>query len=283
VTVISPMRSVRPAPPRSAAPPSAGVLSKVWRRISSLGGALALILIAELLTRLELLPAQYFPPPSVVLGRLVTLMLEAAFWQAVGLTLLGWAIALGIAALIAIPLGVLLGTSELVYRATRPIVEFLRPVPSVALIPLVFLMFPPGSLDGKVFLAAFAATWPLLIQVIYGVRSINPTQLATARSFQIGRLRTFFRVVLPAATPYLATGLRISATVALILAITGEIIMGAPGIGLEINRARQGGDVPMMYAYVIVGGVLGMVLNSGFAALERRVLHWHASQRGGTR
>nr|WP_240948780.1 ABC transporter permease subunit [Microbacterium sp. CFH 90308] len=199
------------------------------------------------------------------------------------MTVIGWFLSLTIATLVAVPLGVLLGTSELAHRATRPIVEFLRPVPSVALIPLVFLLFRPGSMDGKVFLAAFAATWPLLIQVIYGVRAINPIQLATARSFQIGRVRSFFRVVIPAATPYLATGLRIASSVALILTVTGEIIMGAPGIGLEINRAREGGDVPLMYAYVIVGGVLGVVLNLLFAALERKVLHWHVSQRSARR
>lgn len=266
---------VRPLP----GPTEAGPVARAWRGISSLGGALVIVLTVEVLARLDVLPSRYLPPPSVVLLRLIEAMTEPVFWQATAMTVIGWFLSLTIATLVAVPLGVLLGTSELAHRATRPIVEFLRPVPSVALIPLVFLLFRPGSMDGKVFLAAFAATWPLLIQVIYGVRAINPIQLATARSFQIGRMRSFLRVVIPAATPYLATGLRIASSVALILTVTGEIIMGAPGIGLEINRAREGGDVPLMYAYVIVGGVLGVVLNLVFAALERKVLHWHVSQR----
>ncbi|WP_159500449.1 ABC transporter permease [Microbacterium sp. 18062] len=271
------------APSGSADRTAGGALSRLRHRIGSLGGALVIVLSLELVTRLEILPSRYLPPPSVVVAALAELLTEAIAWQAIGLTLLAWSLGLGIAALVAVPLGMLLGTSELAYRATRPIVEFLRPVPSVALIPVVFLIFRPGSLEGTVFLAAFAATWPLLVQVIYGVRSINPIQMATARSFQIGRVRTFLRVVLPGATPYLVTGLRISSSVALILVVTGQIIMGAPGIGLQINRAREGADVPLMYAYVIIAGVLGLLLNMLFAALERRALHWHASQRAGAR
>jgi len=251
----------------------------VRHQIGGLGGALVIVVALELLTRFEVLPSRYLPPPTVVIERLVRLLGEAVAWQAIGLTLLGWFLGLLIATAVAVPAGLLLGTSELAYRATRSIVEFLRPIPSVALIPVVFLVFRPGSLEGTVFLAAFAATWPLLVQVIYGVRALNPVQMATARSFQIGRMATFLRVMLPGATPYIATGLRISSTVALILVVTGQIIMGAPGIGLEINRAREGSDVALMYAYVIIAGVLGLLLNTLFARLERRALHWHPSQR----
>lgn len=270
-------------PTRRAVRTAGGAVRTLWHRVSSLGGALVIVLSLELVTRGEILPSRYLPPPSAVVATLAGLLAEAIAWQAIGLTLLAWFLGLGIAAAIAVPLGVLLGTSELAYRATRPVVEFLRPVPSVALIPVVFLIFRPGSLEGTVFLAAFAATWPLLVQVIYGVRAINPVQMATARSFQIGRARTFLRVVLPGATPYLATGLRISSSVALILVVTGQIIMGAPGIGLQINRAREGADVPLMYAYVIIAGALGLLLNVLFAAVERRALHWHASQRASAR
>ncbi len=259
------------------------MLAGLWARIGSLGGALTIVVALELITRFEVLPSRYIAPPSVVVVRLAQVLTDPVAWQAIGLTLLAWFLGLLIATVVALPLGVALGTSELAFRATRPIVEFLRPVPSVALIPVVFLVFRPGSLEGTVFLAAFAATWPLLVQATYGVRAINPIQIATARSFQIGGPRTFFRVVLPGATPYLATGLRISSTVALILVVTGQIIMGAPGIGLEINRAREGADVPLMYAYVVIAGVLGLLLNGVFTVLEKRALHWHASQRAGTR
>ena len=111
---------------------------------------------------------------------------ESAYWTAIPHTLEGWAIGLAIAIAIAVPVGLALGFNEVLYRAARPVIEFLRPVPSVALIPLAILIYGTG-LQSKVFLVAFAATWPLLIQTIYGARDLDPLQLETARSFRIRR------------------------------------------------------------------------------------------------
>ena len=251
----------------------------VRHALGSLGGVVVVLLMVELLTRTDILPSRFLPPPTIVGAQLLDELGVPQFWYAILDTLRGWALGLGIAILIAVPVGIVLASSELLYRATRPIVEFLRPVPSVALIPLVFLLFASDLQGGKVFLAAFAATWPLLVQTIYGVRNVNPVQLDTARSFQIPWWQVIGRVVIPSAVPYLATGIRIASTVSLILVLTGEIIIGSPGIGREINLAREGGAVDIMYAYVIVAGLLGMVLNSGFVWVERRVLHWHPSHR----
>jgi len=254
-------------------------IARAWRGVSALGGTLGLLVVFEVLSRVGLLPSKFLPPPSEVIVTLIQLLGTGKAWAAIGLTLLGWALGLGIAVVVAIPLGTLFGVNEWAYRATRVIVEFLRPVPSVALVPLAYLVFKPGTIEGKVFLAAFAATWPVLVQTIYGVRAINPLQLDTARSFQIGGWSTFTRVVVPGAVPYLATGIRIASSVALILAVTGEIIMGSPGVGFQINLASQGGAVREMYAFVVISGIIGLILNAAFAALERRVLHWHASHR----
>jgi ABC-type nitrate/sulfonate/bicarbonate transport system permease component len=249
------------------------------RWIGSLGGVVLVLVLLELVIRLEILPSRFLPPPTVVVATLFTELGTANAWWATLDTLRGWAIGLGLAALIAVPLGLLLGSSEFAYRATRPIVEFLRPVPSVALIPLVFLLFGRNLGDGKIFLAVFAAVWPLLIQTIYGVRNVLPTQLDPARSFQIRRRDVALRVVLPSALPYLATGVRISSTVSLILVLTGEIVINAGGIGEQINLAREGGAVAVMYAFVVLSGILGLLLNTIFAQLERRLLRWHPSQR----
>ncbi|WP_308492522.1 ABC transporter permease [Microbacterium terrisoli] len=249
------------------------------RWIGSLGGVVLVLVLLELVIRLEILPSRFLPPPTVVVATLFTELGTANAWWATLDTLRGWAIGLGLAALIAVPLGLLLGSSEFAYRATRPIVEFLRPVPSVALIPLVFLLFGRNLGDGKIFLAVFAAVWPLLIQTIYGVRNVLPTQLDTARSFQIRRRDVALHVVLPSALPYLATGVRIASTVSLILVLTGEIVINAGGIGEQINLAREGGAVAVMYAFVVLSGILGLLLNTIFARLERRLLRWHPSQR----
>jgi ABC-type nitrate/sulfonate/bicarbonate transport system permease component len=263
--------------------PAAGgpvpLLRRAGRGIGSLGGVVVVLLLAELLTRLEILPSRFLPPPTVVFTTLIGELGSPVAWWAILDTLRGWAIGLGLAILIAVPFGLLLGSSELAYRATRPIVEFLRPVPSVALIPLVFLLFGRNLGDGKIFLATFASIWPLLIQTIYGVRNVLPTQLDTARSFQIRRRDIALRVVLPSAVPYLATGIRIASTVALILVLTGEIVINAGGIGEQINLAREGSAVDVMYAFVVLSGILGLLLNALFAWLEGRVLKWHPSHR----
>jgi ABC-type nitrate/sulfonate/bicarbonate transport system permease component len=205
----------------------------------------------------------------------------ASFWTAVGNTLEGAAIGLGIACAVAIPVGIVVGSSNLAYRSLRAVIEFLRPIPSVALIPLAVLVYGTG-LESKVFLVIFASFWPVLVQALYGVQDVDPVAMDTARSFGFGRASRMWHVTLPSATPYIATGIRISAAVALILAVTAELVIGAPGLGKEINVAREGGASDVMYALIIVTGLLGWLLNALFTRLERRALHWHPSQRVGT-
>ncbi|MHA6619088.1 ABC transporter permease [Pseudonocardia sp. DLS-67] len=241
-------------------------------------GIAAALLLAELASRAEVLPSNYFPPVSQILVRLVGELGQGGFWAAIGHTLQGWALGLGLAILLAIPIGVAIGTSAVRYRACRMLIEFLRPIPSVALIPLAILVYGIG-LESKVFLAAFAALWPLLIQTVYGMQDVDPVALDTARVFGLRRSERLTRVVLPSAIPYVATGLRISSTVALILAVTAELVIGSEGLGREINAARAGAATDLMYALIIVTGLVGWGLNGIFSRVERRVLRWHPSHR----
>jgi ABC-type nitrate/sulfonate/bicarbonate transport system permease component len=243
-----------------------------------LAGALAVLACFELLSRTELIASRHFPPVSEMIAQLVQELGESGFWSAVGNTLEGWAIGLALACAIAIPAGILIGSTPLLYRASRGVIEFLRPIPSVALIPLAVLVYGSG-LESKVFLATFASLWPLLMQTLYGVQDVDPVATDTARSFGFSRGQRLLRVTLPSAVPYIATGIRISAAVALILVVTAELVIGAPGLGREINLARQGQNVDLMYALILATGVLGVAVNVLFTRLERRVLHWHPSQR----
>jgi ABC-type nitrate/sulfonate/bicarbonate transport system permease component len=148
----------------------------------------------------------------------------------------------------------------------------------VALIPLVVLTLGT-QLDSKIFLVFFASLWPLLIQTIYGVQDADPVALDTARAFRIPRFVRLVGVTLPGAVPYIATGLRISSSVALILAVTAELVVGMEGLGQAIDLAGTGGAVELMYALIVVTGILGWTLNGVFMRVERRVLHWHPSAR----
>ena len=157
-------------------------------------------------------------------------------------------------------------------------IEFLRPIPSVALIPLAVLVYGTG-LESKVFLAVFASFWPLFVQTLYGVQDVDPVVTDTARSFGLGRLERLWRIRLPSAVPYIATGVRISSAVALILAVTAELVIGSAGLGRSISVAQSGGAIDVMYALIIATGILGWALNILATRGERRVLHWHPSQR----
>ncbi|RZU31100.1 ABC transporter permease [Blastococcus saxobsidens] len=243
-----------------------------------LTGVAVAILIFELAPRTGFVDQRFLPPASEMFTALWARVADGSLWQPIGQTLQGWSLGLGTAMLIALPLGILIGSVFLLFMSTRTIVEFLRPIPSVALIPLTALVFGAG-LEGKWFLAAFAATWPILLQTLYGVRDVDPVAMETARSFGIRTPERLWRVVLPSALPYVVTGIRISSAVALILAVTVELVLGAPGLGQEINIARQSGAVASMYALIIVTGLIGWVLNIALSAVERRLLHWHASQR----
>jgi ABC-type nitrate/sulfonate/bicarbonate transport system permease component len=241
-------------------------------------GIATVLALGELLTRTEVISSRHFPPPTEMFAALADEATSTAFWTAVGDTMQGWALGLLVAAAIAVPAGLFIGSSALLYRAVRAVVEFLRPIPSVALIPLAILIWGSG-LESKVFLAAFASTWPLLMQTLYGVQDVDPVATDTARSFGFSRSERFLHVTLPSAGPYIATGIRISAAVSLILAVTAELVIGSPGLGQQINVARQSENVDVMYALIAVTGLLGWGVNVVFTQLEKRVLFWHPSQR----
>jgi len=251
---------------------------KLPRALAPLIAVVGALALWELLTRTGILPPRYLPPMSETAGEFFSLLGTATFWSAVWNTMQGWALGLGIAVALAIPIGILVGSSSLLHRSVRTVIEFLRPIPSVALIPLAVLVYGTG-LESKVFLAAFASFWPLLIQTLYGVQDIDPVATDTARAYGLGRFERLWRIKLPSAIPYIATGVRISSAVALILAVTAELVIGAAGLGREINIARSGGALENMYALIIATGLIGWLLNIATTSGEKRVLHWHPSQR----
>jgi ABC-type nitrate/sulfonate/bicarbonate transport system permease component len=234
----------------------------------------------ELVSRRGLISEQDLPAMSTTFRELWSMMHTRDFWSAFAETVRGWALGLGIATALAVPIGIVLGSSQFALRAFRVPIEFLRPIPSAALIPLLFLTLGT-TLKSEVFLATFGAFWPLLVQTIYGVRDVDPVALDTARSFGVGRFERLYRIKLPSAVPYIATGLRISSAVALILAFTAELFMGTGGLGQIMNVSESFGLTVRVYALALATGFLGLAIYVVFAAIERRALRWHPSQRVG--
>jgi ABC-type nitrate/sulfonate/bicarbonate transport system permease component len=158
-------------------------------------------------------------------------------------------------------------------------VEFLRPIPSVALIPLAALLYAT-DIRSTLMLVVYAAFWQVYVQVLYGVADVDPVAEDTARSYGLSRWSRVRHVTWPSALPYVLTGLRLGAAVALILAVTAQLIIGSPGLGQEIAVAQSSGATSTVYALVIATGALGVVVNLGVRLVERRMLRWHSSVRG---
>lgn len=242
-------------------------------------GIVGLLALWELAPRLGLVPERYFPPVSEVLTTLAERATTAPFWEAVGHTLYGWALGLAIAFAAAVLLGFALGATPRLRAFTTSTVDFLRPIPSVALIPLAVLVYGT-DIRSTLLLVIYACFWLIYIQVLYGVADVDPVAEQTARSYGLGSLSRIRYVVWPTTLPYLMTGLRLAAAVGLILSITAQLVIGSPGIGDQITNAQQGGAVALVYAWIVATGILGVLINIGVRALERRVLHWHTSVRG---
>jgi ABC-type nitrate/sulfonate/bicarbonate transport system permease component len=238
----------------------------------------AALLVWELISRTGVINEKDLPSMSTTFKELRSLVQTGDFWVAFFQTVRGWALGLGVAAALAIPIGIFLGSSDFAASAFRVPIEFLRPIPSAALIPLLFLTLGT-TLKSEIFLAAFGAFWPLLVQTMYGVRDVDPLAVDTGRSFRVGRFDRLWRIKLPSAVPYIATGMRISSGVALILAFTAELFMGNPGLGQKVNFAQSFGLENQLYAYALATGFLGVAIHLLSTGVERRLLRWHPSLR----
>jgi ABC-type nitrate/sulfonate/bicarbonate transport system permease component len=234
--------------------------------------------VLEAIPRIGLVSPRYLPPSSEMIAALVREAGTGGFWRALADTAIGWALGLAIAVVAGVVIGVTIGSVRGLRAFTASTIEFLRPIPSVALIPIAVLLFG-AQLRSVLLLVVYASFWPMLLQVIHGVADVDPVARDTALSYRFTPWAKIRYVLLPSGLPYIMTGLRLSAAVALILAITAELVIGAPGLGNEIGLAMAGSAVPAMYALILVVGLFGVAVNLGFRALERRVLAWHTSVR----
>ncbi|QEW01122.1 ABC transporter permease [Microbacterium caowuchunii] len=242
-------------------------------------GILVFLAIWEIASQTGLVNPTYLPPPTVVIPHLFQIATFPDFWLAVGDTMLAWGLGMLIALVLACVLGVIIGLSPFLRRATNSTVEFLRPIPSVALIPLAVLLFGI-RIESTLLLVVYAAFWQIFIQVLYGVADVDQVAMSTGRSYGFSKWQRIRDIIFPTALPYLMTGIRLASAIALILAITAQLIIGTPGLGREIAFAQNAGNYATMYALSIATGLLGVLINIGARAMERRLLAWHTSVRG---
>ena len=189
-----------------------------------------------------------------------------------------WAAGLALATVLGGAAGIALALLPWLERITRPLIEFMRPIPSVALIPVALIVIGLGF-RMEVTLIAFASVWPVLFNAKAGVENVDPRFIETGRILGLGRASIVLRIVLPAALPAMATGVRTAAAIALVLAITVEMLAGQKGLGFFLQFAALNGQFAQMWAATMFAGMLGIALNAIFVNAERRVLVWSMEHR----
>lgn len=264
-----------PPATRRPAPPWAWP-AQVYGRVLGLVGLAVTAALYELVARAFFSPL-HVPPLSDVLPEAAGLLTDPQFWTSTGRTLVVAAIGIVIAAVAGIALGLGIGSVPWLLRVTSSTLDFLRPVPSIVLIPVLVLVLDVAEIT--VLLVAVSCFWIVLFQVLYGLRDVDPVAVETARGFRLGRAARTRHVVWPTVLPYLATALRLVVSVALALALTGGLVMGAAGLGDLIWASQEAGEVATMYALVLLTGVIGIALDMLARLAERRLLHWHVATR----
>jgi ABC-type nitrate/sulfonate/bicarbonate transport system permease component len=243
-----------------------------------------LILTAALAGLWQLLPhlsrtvADSIPTFTAMCSGLGQVLGDHSFWLALGRTVRSTVIGIGLCTGVGIVAGVLISAHRAVESATRFVIDFCRTVPPLAIVPLFLLVFGPSA-RMEVLLVFAVGVWPVLVQTLYGVRNVDPELMRTARSFGLPLWRRLLFVMGPAAMPYVAAGVRICATLCLLLAIGTELIAGVPGLGQEILLRQQAGTNGPMFALILLTGCLGAVVSLGLSFLERRLLSWHYRPR----
>ncbi|MFJ6155162.1 ABC transporter permease [Pseudarthrobacter sp. NPDC092184] len=264
------------APPKERQRRKAG--KGAAKQLLGILGIIGFLATWELIPRLGLIDERFLPPATEVIAALVVDFGLTAFWVAVGETMTAWFLGLLMAVAAAVLLGFIVGSSDFLRKATNSTIEFLRPIPSVALIPLAVLLFGV-KIESSLLLIVYASFWQVLIQVLYGVADVDMVANNTAKTYGLGRMARIRHVVFPTALPYLMTGVRLAAAVALVLAITAELVIGSPGLGREIALAQSGGAISGMYALVLATGLIGVLINMLMRQVEKRILGWHSSIR----
>jgi ABC-type nitrate/sulfonate/bicarbonate transport system permease component len=259
--------------PRRATARGAGRL----RPLLGTATTIALLALWELLARTGVLPDEV-PPCSDVVSWFAGQLGDGAFWTALTQTLWHWFAGLVLGGAVGVVLGVAIGLLPVVQRLLNLPLEFLRPIPAIVYLPLLILVMGSRS-PTAIVLSSLGAFWPMLFQSIYGVRAIDPQAVETGRVFGLTARQRLWSIQLRSVLPYLATGVRISSSLALIVAVSAELVGGVPGIGASIANASTNGLYDAMYGLLILSGILGLVLNFVLERTERRLLRWHVSHR----
>jgi NitT/TauT family transport system permease protein len=235
------------------------------RAVRGAVGVAGAVAVIELVSRSGLVDETALPPASTIAARAVEQLGDPAFRY-------------GLAS--AVPLGLALGSIRWLGTASRVLVELMRPIPSVALIPLAIVIFA-STTNVKMSLVVYAATWPILINTLYALRDVDPLAKDTLRSFGFGRPAVLWRVTVPSAAPFVTTGIRISASIGLVVVISAELFAGGGGLGTYLSQTQSGGGrTDLLLAGALWAGIIGLIINAVLVRAERTAFRWHSARIG---
>ena len=177
-----------------------------------------------------------------------------------------------LAALIAIPLGFLIGMSPVAYKALNPFIQVLRPISPLAWMPLALFIIQDSE-TSAIFVIFICSIWPMLINTAFGVAGVRKDWVNVARTHELGALRTAFMVILPAAAPTIVTGMRISIGIAWLVIVAAEMLVGGTGIGYYVWNEWNNLDLTSVIFSILMIGVVGMALDGMFGVLQRFVVY----------
>jgi ABC-type nitrate/sulfonate/bicarbonate transport system permease component len=247
-------------------------VAMLWR-LASLAVAAGFVALWQVVANLRLVSPVFLPGPDRAWAALVrgfaTGELLAKLLGTLQHMALGWLLA----SIAGIVLGALIGSSRAMRAYVAPMLEFLRPLPASAIIPVAIALF--GLTQGMaLFVIAFGSIWPLLLATIHGFAAVEPRLYEVARALHMSRLAVIFKIGLPSASPDILAGMRLSLTVALILSVVCEMLAGLDGLGHWVLLSARSFRSADLFAGVILLGAIGYVTAQGMSLAERRFLRW---------
>ncbi|RYX94524.1 MAG: ABC transporter permease [Comamonadaceae bacterium] len=268
-----PVGGAKPWTPPAAAPTAAPKRAE-WGRLLPFIGPIGLFILWDFVVRFGFIKPILLPPPAATIGTLVTGLLGGPLLTDFIVTVIRTLEAFGIAAVIGVPLGVLLGSNEKAYRSVEFLIDFFRSTPSSALIPLFLMIFGTSDVN-KVAIAAFGAMLIVVFNSAYGVINARKQRVMAARVMGATRWQVFKDVLVWESLQPTFVGLRSAVSMALVIVIVAEMFIGADsGLGNRIINSQQVLNVKSMYASILAAGALGYALNVLFLVAEKRIVHW---------
>ncbi|RRQ27508.1 ABC transporter permease [Rhodococcus sp. Eu-32] len=247
--------------------------SMVWRIVKPLLAIAAFLALWELAPRFGLVDEVFLPPFSVVAEAFVELVVNGQLWEHLSASLSRALTGFAVAIVVAVPLGVAIAWYKPVAEFLGPILELFRNTAALALLPVFILILGIGE-TSKISLVLYASTFPILLNTISGVRTVDPLLIKSARSLGFSPLRLFQKVVLPAAVPTIFTGVRMAAASSILVLIAAEMVGAKAGLGYLITASQLNFQIPNMYAGILAISLVGLTFNGVIVAVERRISRW---------